>query len=103
MKKIINGKRFDTSTAKLIASWSNSYYSNDFKHCKEQLYRTKKGNFFLYGEGGPMSKYSVSVGNAYGGGSDITPISRDEARKWLEETENYTELEELFEDTIVDA
>jgi len=55
MKKIINGKRYDTETAQLIGSAS---YSNrtDFRFWSEELYRKKTGEFFLYGEGGPASK-----------------------------------------------
>ena len=102
MKKIINGKRYDTTTAKLIANWSNNYSCTDFKHCEEELYQTKKGAFFLFGTGGPMSKYAVSVGNnGYGGGSDITPLTLDEVKQWLEDTENYSKLEEFF--SIEDA
>jgi hypothetical protein len=103
MKKIVNGKRYDTETADLIASWGNGYYSSDFKHCEEELYRTKKGNFFLFGEGGPMSKYAVGNGNGYSGGSDLAPMTPDEARQWLEDTGNFSELETLFADSVEDA
>ncbi len=48
MKKIINGKRYDTETAKLIGS---DGYSNpsDFNYWSEDLYQKKTGEFFLYG------------------------------------------------------
>lgn len=55
MKKVINGKVYNTETAEEVASYSFSN-SNDFRYIREKLYRTKKGNWFLYGEGGPMTK-----------------------------------------------
>ena len=42
----------------MIGEDSFSGYTN-FRHWKEQLYRTRKGNFFLYGKGGPSSRYAV--------------------------------------------
>jgi hypothetical protein len=86
MKKTINGKTYNTETAKEIGSWSNNYYYNDFNHCQESLYVTKKGNYFIHGSGGPMSKYSVSVGNnCWGGSSDIIALTESEALEWAEE------------------
>ena len=32
MKKIINGRLYDTETAKLIGSWSNGFSSSDFHY-----------------------------------------------------------------------
>ncbi|RQD73490.1 MAG: hypothetical protein D5R97_09295 [Candidatus Syntrophonatronum acetioxidans] len=88
MKKVINGKLYDTEKAVFIASYR---YSNpsDFKHIEEDLYKTKKGNYFLAGGGGPMSKYAVSLGdNQTGGSSDvITPLTAQEAREWCESRE----------------
>ena len=62
MKKIINGKKYDTDTAQELASWDNGGGWRDFHHCEETLYRKKTGEFFLFGEGGPMTKYAVSTG-----------------------------------------
>ena len=38
MKKIINGRKYDTETAKEIGYWSNGYPCSDFNHCNETLY-----------------------------------------------------------------
>lgn len=85
MKKIINGKMYNTETAKLIGSWDNGHYTSDFSYCSEELYLKKTGEFFLFGEGGAMSKYAKSCGdNSWGWGKSITPMSNDEARKWAE-------------------
>jgi hypothetical protein len=104
MKRIIDGKRYDTETAELVAEWWNGYSPNDFKYCAEDLYRTKKGAFFIYGRGGAMSKYQVAVGNnGMGGSSEIIPMDEDEARHWLETHECTEELEKLFGNKIEDA
>ena len=104
MKRIINNKRYDTDTAAKIASWENGFSSNDIHYCKETLYLTKNGAFFLVGEGGALSAYSQSCGsNSRGGGSELLPFSEKEAREWLEEHDCTDELEELFGSGIIDA
>lgn len=104
MKKVIDGKMYNTETADEVATWSNHYYPNDFHYCEESLFRTKKGNWFLYGEGGAMSAYSRSVGNnGRGGGSDIRALTPDEARQWLEEKDQVEELERYFGSEIEEA
>jgi hypothetical protein len=96
MKKIIDGKRYDTATADVIAI--NSFgYSGDFRHFKESLYRTKRGTWFLAGYGGPMTKYARQVDtNATSGGENIFPLSPDEAREWLENVGDTAAIEEHF-------
>ena len=103
MKRIINGKRFNTETASEIVGWDNDYFHNDFKFCQESLYRTPKGVFFLHGKGGALSKYSQSCGNASTGGENIIPMTEDEVKEWLESTKNYNTMEELFNGDIEDA
>ena len=96
MKKIINGKRYDTDTATLIGS---ARYSSpgDFEHWMEELYRKKTGEFFLYGKGGPMSRYSRSTGqNEWSGGEEIRPLSLKEAQEWAEKYLDADEYEEVF-------
>lgn len=103
MKRIIEGKKYDTETADCIAELDNGYYGNDFKRCKESLYRTKKGTWFLAGEGGPMSKYARPLGNMTTGGEGLEPITPDHARQWLEEKDFTDELEEHFAEEIEEA
>ena len=83
MKRIINGKMYDTNTATLIAEYS---YSNtrDFRHFHEELYQKKTGEFFLYGYGGCMSSYSVPCGsNNWSGSENIRPLTETEVKEWL--------------------
>ena len=97
MKKIINGKRYDTETARLIgeASYSNR---TDFNYWSEELYQKRTGEFFIYGEGGPASKYSRATGqNQRSGGEKIIPLTIQEARAWAEKYLDADEYEQLFE------
>ena len=57
MKKIINGKKYDTATAHECGTWSNAGSWRDFSHIEETLYRKRTGEFFLFGEGGPMTRF----------------------------------------------
>jgi len=105
MKAIIDGKRYDTETAKLIANAGSVGLSrSDFRHWNEDLYRTKNGSWFIAGEGGALTKYARQVGsNASGAGEQIQPLTEDEVRDWMEKSENYNVLEEYFSDSIIDA
>jgi len=97
MKKIINGKRYDTSKAKEIATAYSVAPANDFNYWEETLYQKRTGEFFLYGYGGPMTNYAVSSGNnSWGWGSKIAPLTVDAAREWAEKKLEADEYEEIF-------
>ena len=97
MKKIINGKKYDTETATLVAEWDNGRYGRDLDRCSEELYRKKTGEYFLYGAGGPMSRYARSCGqNEWRSGEQIIPLSYEAAQKWAEEHLDGDKYEEIF-------
>lgn len=97
MKKIINGKRYDTDGAKEVAMWSNVDNWTDFHFYKESLYRKRTGEYFLYGKGNAASKYAESVGqNCWDSGEEIIPLTEENARKWAEEHLTGDEYEEIF-------
>jgi len=104
MKKVINKKVYNTETATLIADYSNNVPVNDFNHYSEELYRTKKGNYFLYGEGGPLSKYCESTGcNSWTGGETIIALTEPEAVRWCEEHDLVDALESEFSTYLEEA
>lgn len=85
MKKIINGKMYDTETAKEVASCYHGEGPRDFHYYSESLYRKRTGEYFLAGKGGPMSHYAVTVGqNSWSGGEKIIPLTYEEATEWAE-------------------
>ena len=97
MKKIINGRMYNTDTAKRLCSADNGGSCRDFSHWEEELYQKKTGEFFLYGEGGPASKYSRSCGQIeWCGGCDITPMTEQQAREWMEQNATADEYIEVF-------
>jgi hypothetical protein len=97
MKKIIKGKVYDTQTAKKLGCYENMQDVRNFNHFEEELYRKKTGEFFLYGYGGPASKYSRRVEqNTWSGGEDIIPLDFDNARAWAEENLDADEYESIF-------
>lgn len=104
MKKIIDGRRYDTETATLIDDTESGCGRSDFHYFRESLYRTKSGAFFLAGEGGPLSHYSQPVDqNSWSGGSRIRPLEHGEALAWLERHSTAETIEEIFKEEILDA
>ena len=98
MTKIIEGKKYSTETAIFVGSDSYSHYG-DFRWWYEALYVKKNGEFFLRGEGGPMSRYCEMIGsNEWSGSEAIIPLDYDEAREWAEEHLDYETYVEYFGD-----
>lgn len=96
MYKVINGKRYNTETAEKVGDWWNGLSVRDFNHCSEELYRKRSGEFFLYGEGGPLSSYAVSHGNETSGSEQIRPLSLDEAKRWVENRLDGEDYDRIF-------
>lgn len=99
MKKIINGKKYDTDTATVVDDYDNGIYDSDFRYLSETLYRKKTGGFFIYGYGGAMTEYAVACGlNSWGGSYKIIPLTIDEAKIWMEEKGSAEKYIEFFGD-----
>lgn len=86
MKKVIDGKLYNTETAELIHEWDNGGSSGDFDRCDATLYKTKSGAFFLAGSGGARSMWSQSLecGRSQCGGAGIRALTQAEALEWCE-------------------
>lgn len=85
MKKIINGKMYNTETASLVGKHRHGYPS-DHQYYAEYLYVKTSREYFIFGEGGPASKYSQSCGsNSWSGGESILPIDISTAKIWAEQ------------------
>lgn len=88
MKKIIDGKKYDTETAKQVGeTWSPAGFGpSDFEWYEETLYRKRTGEYFLCGQGGPMSRYAEAYGQSgWAGGERIMPLTYTEAKDWAEQ------------------
>lgn len=86
MNKIINGKRYDTNTAKQIGSRDANKEGNFF--FRETLYRKKFGEFFL--------AVIYNGCDIYAGDDHITPISIEQAQKWVSKNMDGDEYESIF-------
>lgn len=73
-KKIINGKKYDVETARLVDRWT---YGNpsDFYYQDEMLLCKTTGEYFLYAQGGPLSDYrTYSKSNLLGRRRRYCPV-----------------------------
>ena len=72
MKKTINKKVYNTETAAVVKTNTVSYFGDPAGY-EETLYKTKKGDFFVYGIGGAESKYPEET---------IVAVTADEAENF---------------------
>lgn len=117
MKRIIEGRAYNTDTATRIAR-------DDRGHGRDGsfaiLYQTRDGAFFLAGAGGELSEWArpdgetpryswtmrwdetlqqYRVGLDDGDVADIRPLTGEEARAWLVETQQHFVFDHLFGET----
>ena len=86
MKKIINGKKYDTETAKRLATYDNIGKGNiasytDFNYWCTSLYRKRTGEYFIYKQDKAWNDRE----------EPITPATEEEAKTW---SENYLDGDE---------
>ena len=96
MKKIVKRKMYDTETATCVGKdmFGADIYAG---YWIERLYRKHNGEFFLYCEGGPKSKYGrLEPGIGYIEGEMIIPMSVEEAKDWTEQHLDAEEYISLF-------
>lgn len=97
MKKIIQGRLYDTETAKKCGEYEPNPYQSDFHWYRESLYQKKNGEFFLHGEGNAASPYCKTVAqNEWSSGEKIIPLTYDGAAKWTEEHLDADEYSAIF-------
>lgn len=96
MRKIIQGRAYDTRTAEQLAEHAFGHPGED-GHYVETLCRTRKGAFFLACAGGARSPYGRVVRPEVSkGGDEILPLTEIEAMRWLENHDETTVIERLF-------
>jgi len=96
VKRVVGGHLYDTEQARLIAE-SRYDGASDDEDYQEALYRNENGVLFLAAEGGVESFYSAILrGGKAARGTEIIPLSADEACRWLEDHDHIEQIEELF-------
>lgn len=94
MKKIIDGKLYNTETARKLGEYENMMDVRNLAYCYEALYLKKTGEYFLFGEGGPESIYGKPDGrNEWRGNWDIRPQTEESAKRW---SEDYLDADEYI-------
>ncbi len=87
MKKIINGKLYNTKTAKCVGHWDNTPITTDYNYYYQELYLKRTGEYFLY-------TWNL-VPYGYNDQDYIDPLSESEAKAWVErclDTDDYIDL-----------
>ena len=95
MKKIIDGKMYNTETAKKVGYYDNGAYES-FSYFEETLYRKGTGEFFLYGSGDANSRYRKCSNGYQTGSEEIIPYTKEKARKWMEQNASTEEYIKVF-------
>ena len=103
MKKVIDGKLYNTRTAKYICDTGNTIRESDFEWERSALYITKKGRFFISGEGGALSRFATKSGNHRTTGSGLFPLTQGEALQLCRKHGEPEDLQEFFKDAVVNA
>ncbi|MBO6350070.1 hypothetical protein EY688_13075 [Enterococcus casseliflavus] len=96
MKKIIEGKLYNTETATLIAEYRKGNRT-DFNGIEEEVYKTKKGQYFMYFWGGALTEYREEVSHRnYSDNEDIKLITEKEAKKFAMKHLDAEDFIEIF-------
>lgn len=95
MYRVVNRRIYETGSAELVATVARS--GGDWTYEFTQLFRTKRGRFFLAGEGGASSRWrqNARVGDGWVEGDGILPLS-DEDALVLVERHAWHRVEEFF-------
>ena len=100
MKKIINGRVYDTGKAKLIAEAHHLdciEYSTG-KRLQQWLYQKKNGEFFVHADGAAIELQNVLPSGEYRPGKGIYPLTYEQAQKWAERELTAKQWESIFGD-----
>lgn len=106
-QQVIDGKRYDTETARLVYNWDSGHSSDDFNQRSKGLYRTTNGNWFILHAGGPATDMAKWYGDSCSGGQSIEPVTEEGAFAFLQEHSGDSEanaaIEEFFSNSVSEA
>lgn len=98
MKKIINGKVYDTEKAQLIAEAHHDNIKDaDGKSLKQWFYRKKTGEFFVQVDGAAIELQNIFQ-HDYKPNAGIYPLTYEQAQRWAERELTAEKWEEIFGD-----
>jgi hypothetical protein len=86
-------REYSPATSQRLAEWNPGGLRDE----SEALYKTGKGNFFIFAQFGMISRHRRLQGEGgWFGVSEIRPVTIEEALAWCEETGNYEVIDEHF-------
>lgn len=86
MRRVIEGHKYDSGTARVVGTWDDGLDRSDPHWVQETLHCTRAGLYFVHGEGGGLTQYATLAGQtALTSWETIAPYSADGARAWAEE------------------
>ena len=107
MRKVIDGKIYDTAVAEEVYHHDNGLSPGDFRYRAKTLHRTRHGRWFIYHEGGPMTDMAEPSSGSYTNGRDIEAIADDDTFGFLvahsEEGDAAAAIDEFFADRFQEA
>ena len=97
MKKVINGRMYDTETATMLADRTHGVWGN-YDYAEEELYRKKNGEHFIriYGKVLSVCLAWFDFQTGYCDGHWFVPIGERVAKKWAEENLDGDKYVEIF-------
>ncbi|BCV18314.1 hypothetical protein ATOBIA_N06040 [Atopobiaceae bacterium P1] len=97
MRKTINRKLYDTSTARLVGSIDNGLSYTDYHFRRAALYRKKTGEYFAHEEGGAATNLAEPAGpQNWIAGQRIVPLTYAQAIEWAEDNLGEAETLQIF-------
>lgn len=88
MKKVIDGKVYNTETARLVGIYDNGLSISDFDYIHEYLYQKKDGQYFLHGIGGPATVWAHHTSShSRTDGDGWRLLTKEKAIAWAESHE----------------
>ena len=81
MKRVIQGKVYNTDTATLICEVGNGLGASDFDGWYGDLYRSPKGHYFIAGSGGARTMFGEGNGRTIWGTSGIILVDEADAQE----------------------
>jgi len=100
MKKIIDGKLYNTETAKLIAEHNNGKNRGDYNVIEEKLYLTRKGQWFHHIFGGANTLFAKMSKLFSAEGEKIVLLTQQEAINLLIDWDEDEIVLDMFPESI---
>lgn len=102
MKRVVNGRVCDTSTACVLGDWWNG--ASGINYFMRTLYRSRSGVYFIHSEGGANTICSVPRGDdGFCPGESIEVLSFEAAKNWAKDHLSEAAYNHAFPELLSEA